>query len=145
MVFQIVCYFDFHLLKSNINGIRQKPESTIKVWNFWMIQNFTPLLGEKWGSKLIGFRMISPTLIFNRSLSVIDSCFQKRTVNFFTVFSPLSLLQTILVLVCLFSILVCYAWVLAVFFSLSITVKYLIRTIWTLTMRILCSYGTFWE
>ena len=47
-----------------------------------MIQNFTYLLGKRWGSKLIGFRMMFPTLIFNRSLSLIDSRFQ-RTVNFF--------------------------------------------------------------
>ena len=66
-----------------------------------MIQNFTHLLGESWGSKLIGFRMMFPRLIFNRSLSLIDSCFQ-RTVNFFTVCSPLSRLQAIMVLVCLF-------------------------------------------
>ena len=84
-----------------------------------MIQNCTHFLGERWGSKLIGFRMRFPTLIFNRSLSLIDSCFQ-QTVNVFTRYSPLWLLQTILVLVCLFSILVCYAWVLAVFFSLTV-------------------------
>ena len=45
--------------------------------------------------------MIFPTLIFNRSPSLIDSCFQ-RTVKFFTLYSPLSVLQTILTLVCLF-------------------------------------------
>ena len=106
------------MLKSNINEIRQKSESTFKVWNFWMIQSFTHFLGERWGSKYIGFRMMFPTLIFNRSLSLIDSCFQQN-VNVFTRYSPLSLLQTILGLVCLFSILACYAWVLAVFFSLT--------------------------
>ena len=88
-----------------------------------MIQNFTHLLGESWGSKLIGFRMMFPTLIFNRSLSLIDSCFQ-RTVNFFTVYSPLSRLQAIMVLVCLFSFLVCYVSVLTLSFSLSIAVKF---------------------
>ena len=66
-----------------------------------MIQNVTHLLRERWGSKLIGFRMMFPTLIFNRSPSLIDSCFQ-RTVRFFTLHSPLSVLQTILIFVCLF-------------------------------------------
>ena len=122
----MLLWFSFAKVKYQWIEIWQKSENCFKVWNFWMIQNFTHSLGERWGSKLIGFRMIFPTLIFNRSLSLIDSCFQ-RTVNFFTLYSPLSLLQTSLVLVCLFSILVCYAWVLAVFFSLSITV---IKSIW---------------
>ena len=129
---------------SNIKETQQKSESTFKVWDFWMIQNFTHLWGEKWRSEFIGFWMMFPTLIFNRSLSLIDSCFQ-RTVNLFSVYSPLSLLQTILILACFFSFLVCYVWVLTLSFFLSIVVKYLIWTASALTMRILCSYGTFWE
>ena len=103
--------------KSNIG---QKSESTFKVWKFWMIQNFTHLFRERWVLELIGFWMIFPTLIFNRSLSLIDSCFQRTFTNFFTLYSPLSLLQTILILVCLFFVfsMLCFG-VSPLFFSVN--------------------------